>query len=247
MDGSLEPRLSCPEAVAGGNASASLRPSPRLSLSSGALEEKEAKKSELLTDPTGSLQAWLTILVMPLASLLEMSSGLLPGDSTLTPRRHCEWVDEMVDGWGVVLPGFSCAADCAWRLGCKQPVEGDSGVEAGNGGGGPIWNDVPSSVLSALLVRVSLVPRVQVLSGEGESDTWRWAPTSRGRGPPSGRADTSRLSGSDSSANGAPGCVGTTSPGASSNKPNPTASAAGSTGSKVGSGGPPTHSGGSWG
>lgn len=91
MDGSLEPRLPCPEAVAGGKASASPKLSPRQSLLlllSGALVEREAKSSELVRDPTGSLQAWLAILVMPLASLLEITSGLLPGDSTLTPRRR---------------------------------------------------------------------------------------------------------------------------------------------------------------
>lgn len=92
MDGSLDPRL-CPEAVAGGSA----KVSPRLSLKwslllllSEALVEREAKSSDLLRDPTGSLHAWLAIFVIPLASLLEISSGLLPGDSTLTPRRRVE-------------------------------------------------------------------------------------------------------------------------------------------------------------
>lgn len=114
MDGNLEPRLPGPEAVAGGNASASPRLSPRpslLLLLSGALVEREAKSSELFRDPSGSFQAWLAILVMPLASLLEISSGLLPGDSTLTPRRRggCK----VVKGWGEVLTGFTCAEDCA--------------------------------------------------------------------------------------------------------------------------------------
>lgn len=254
MDGSLEPRLPCPEAVAGGNASASPRLSPRPSrlLLSGALVEREAKSSELFKDPSGSLQAWLAILVMPLASLLEISSGLLPGDSTLTPRRSGAWVDKVVEGWGDVLPGFTCA----WRLGCKQERVGSKGWgsglvevdgEVGNGEGGLIWNDAPSCVLSALLVRVSLVPSVQVLRGEGDSGSWCWAPTSRGQRPPSGWVDTSRLRGSNSSPNGAPGCAGTTSPAASSNKPSPTASPAGSAGSKLASGGPLIHSGGSWG
>lgn len=93
MDGSLEPRLPCPEAVAGDKASASPRLSPIRSLllpplMSKALVEREAKSSELLRDPTGSLYAWFATLVMFLASLLEMSSSLLPGDSTLTPQMR---------------------------------------------------------------------------------------------------------------------------------------------------------------
>ena len=91
MGGSLESRLPGPEAEAGGNASASPRLSPRsllLLLLSGALVEREAKSSEGFRDPSGSLQAWLAILVMPLASLLEISSGLFPGDSTLTAWRR---------------------------------------------------------------------------------------------------------------------------------------------------------------
>lgn len=260
MDGSLEPRLPCPEAVAGGNASANPKLSPRLSLllPSGALVEREAKSSELFSDPSGSLQAWLAILVMPLVSLLEISSGLLPGDSTFTPRRRDAWADDIVEGWGDVLPGLTCAEECAWRLGCKQDtvesnswgsglVEVDVEGEVGNGEGGLIWNDVPSCVLSALLVRVSFVPSVQVLSGEGESGSWCWAPTSKDWRPPSGWLDTSRVRESGNSPNGAPGCVGATSPAASSNKLSPTASPTGSAGSNVASGGPLVHSGGSWG
>lgn len=55
---------------------------------------------------------------MLLASLLEMSSGLLPGDSTLTPRRH-----GAVKGQGDALPGFSCTGESARMLGAgRQPV-----------------------------------------------------------------------------------------------------------------------------
>lgn len=259
MDGSLELRLPCPEAVAGDKASASPRLSPRQSLlllMSGALLKREAKSSELFRDPSGSLYAWFATLVMFLASLLEISSGLLPGDSTLTPRMRGGWVDKVDDEWGDVLPCFT--EDCAWRLGCKQEsveskgwdsslAEGDIEVEAGNGEGGLIWKDVLNGVPSALLVSVSLVPHVQGLTGEGASGSWCWASTSRDWWPPSGWVDTSRLNGSDKSPNGAPGWVGVTSPTVSSNKPRPTASPAGSTGSNVVSGGPLVHNGGSWG
>lgn len=44
--------------------------------------------SDRLNDPAGSLQAWLAILVIPLASLLEIISGLFPGDSTFTPLKR---------------------------------------------------------------------------------------------------------------------------------------------------------------
>lgn len=261
MDGSLEPRLPCPEAVAGDKASASPRLSPIRSLllpplMSRALVEREAKSSELLRDPTGSLYAWFATLVMFLASLLEMSSSLLPGDSTLTPRMRGGWVDKVVEGWGDVLPCF--AEDCAWRLGCKQEsvdskgwdnslAEGDSEVEAGNGEGGLIWKDALSCVPLALLVRVSFVPRVQGLTGEGECGSWCWASTSRVWQPSSGWVDTSRLRGSDKSPNGDPGWVGATSPTVSSNTPSPNDSPTGSTGSNVASGGPLVHNGGSWG
>lgn len=257
MDGSLEPRPLCPEAVAaGGKASAKPRLSarPSLLLLSGALVESDAKSSELFRDPSGSLQAWFTILVMPLASLLEMSSGRLPGDSTLTPRRRAGWVAREAGGWGDVLPDFG--EDCACRLDCMQSVESkgwerslvaeDEG-EAGNGEGGLICTDVPSWVPSALLVSASLVPRVQGQRGEGECGSWCWAPTSMVWWPPSCWMDISKLRGSESSPNDAPGCAGTTSPTGSSSILSPTASTDGSTGSKGDSLAPLVQSGGSWG
>ena len=142
-------------------------------------------------------------------------------------------------------------------MGCKQErvesnawasglVVVDVDVYMGNGEGGLIWRGVPSCIPSPLLVNVSLVPSVQVLSGEGESGNWCRVSTSRGRQPPSGWGDTSKLRGSNRSPNGAPA---TPSPAASSNNLSRTASPGGSKGSKVESkvesGGPLIHSGGS--
>lgn len=241
LEGILELKLSCPEVTDEDNETASPRFSLRLSwelLSSEAPEHKETRRSASFTDPSGSLQAWLATMVMLLASLWEMISGLLPGDCTLTPRRCVEWSRGMVEEWGDTLPALGRGED----EGCKHLADGDS-----KGEGGLMWKDVPRSVLSVLLVRLSLVPRVQVLTGEGEWGNWCWAPTSRECWPVSDTLDAFKLSGSESSPNGETGWGGTTNPEASSNKPRPTASSAGSPGSKVAFGGPLMHRGGSWG
>lgn len=121
--------------------------------------------SDWLSEPMGSLLAWLAILVIPLASLLDMISGRFPGDSTLTPLKR--------GGSGET----GLTNDCVSKV--LEEEFGD--VDVGIGDDGLIRKDV-----------LSLVPKDQVLKGEG--DIWI---------PPS--CDTSRVNGSLSSVN--VGCV----------------------------------------
>lgn len=122
MEGAMESCIPCTEALAVGSANPSPRLCPRPSLLLPvALEEREARSSELLRDPRGSLQAWLAILVMLLTSLLEMISGLLPCESTLMPRRReGRGGEDEEGGWGGVFPSLSREEGCAGGPGCKQ-------------------------------------------------------------------------------------------------------------------------------
>lgn len=104
--------------------------------------------SDWLSDPIGSLQPWLAILVIPRASLLDMISDLFPGDSTLTPLKR--------GGSGETGLTNDCVSNV---LEDEEFGEADVGI----GDAGLIRKDV-----------LSLDPKVQVLKGDGDI----WTPPS---------------------------------------------------------------------
>lgn len=72
-----------------------------------------------------------------------------------------------MEQWGDTLPALGRGEEGAWRLGWKRLPDEES-----RGEGGLMWKGVPRSLSSVLLLRLSLVPRVQVLRGEGERGSW---------------------------------------------------------------------------